>query len=128
MRVFNFGSINIDHVYRVGHIVAKGETVAGRSYRVSAGGKGANQSVALARAGVQVMHVGHVGREAGWVLEKLIAAGVNTSLVTVSDESPHPAAAPAVRASAAATATRGRRLTRSPPVPRRSAPPRGRCG
>jgi ribokinase len=54
MLVLNFGSLNIDHVYTVDHIAAPGETLVSSDYLVNAGGKGLNQSVALARAGVAV--------------------------------------------------------------------------
>ncbi|NLB60763.1 MAG: ribokinase, partial [Lentisphaerae bacterium] len=54
MRVLNFGSINIDHVYAVDHFVRPGETIASSAYQVFAGGKGFNQTVALARAGATV--------------------------------------------------------------------------
>lgn len=85
MRVFNFGSINIDHVYRVPHIVREGETIASANYRVFAGGKGANQSVALARAGATAMHVGQVGRDGTWVIDKLQSSGVDVSLIRAGD-------------------------------------------
>ena len=52
MRVLNFGSLNIDYVYQVDHFVQPGETMSAASLRISCGGKGLNQSVALARAGV----------------------------------------------------------------------------
>ena len=61
-RVLNFGSLNIDHVYRVGHFVRPGETLLANTYQVFAGGKGANQSAALALAGAQVSHGGLVQR------------------------------------------------------------------
>ena len=50
-RILNFGSLNIDYVYGVSHMVAPGETLAARDRSVYPGGKGLNQSVALARAG-----------------------------------------------------------------------------
>ena len=50
MQVLNFGSLNIDHVYTVDHFVAPGETLCSADYRINAGGKGLNQSIALARA------------------------------------------------------------------------------
>ncbi len=58
MQILNFGSLNIDHVYTVVHIVKPGETIAADAYNFFAGGKGANQSVAIARAGGKVVHVG----------------------------------------------------------------------
>lgn len=61
MKVLNFGSLNYDHVYSVPHIVAPGETVGSNRVEVFYGGKGLNQSVALARAGTRVFHAGFVG-------------------------------------------------------------------
>ena len=55
MRVLNFGSLNLDYVYNVDHFVRPGETLAASSRAVKAGGKGLNQSVALARAGVSLI-------------------------------------------------------------------------
>ncbi len=86
MRILNFGSLNIDYVHRVEHIVRPGETIAGASLDVFAGGKGANQSVALARAGADVAHAGRVGEDGRWILEKLRGAGVDVSLIEVDPE------------------------------------------
>jgi ribokinase len=84
-RVLNFGSLNIDYVYRVDHFVRPGETLDSLDYRVFQGGKGANQSVALARAGARVFHAGKVGPEGRWLVGKLKAAGVNTRHVLSGD-------------------------------------------
>ena len=54
MKVLNFGSLNIDYVYSVDHILREGETISSKKLEEFPGGKGLNQSVALARAGVQV--------------------------------------------------------------------------
>ena len=62
MKVLNFGSLNLDYVYRVDHFVQAGETLSALSQTVKAGGKGLNQSIALARAGATVYHAGCVGR------------------------------------------------------------------
>lgn len=85
MKVLNVGSLNVDHVYRVPHIVRPGETLAGTEYCRFAGGKGANQSVALARAGAEVFHVGQVGPESVWLRERLADEGVNVDQVRVAD-------------------------------------------
>ena len=45
------GSANLDFVVRANHIPAPGETVLGHTFKTFAGGKGANQAVACARAG-----------------------------------------------------------------------------
>ncbi|MFK8080407.1 MAG: ribokinase [Granulosicoccus sp.] len=90
MQVFNFGSINIDLVYRVPHLVAPGETLLSRSLETVLGGKGANQSVALARAGARVVHIGRLGQADSWAGDQLLQAGVDTSLVaTIEGPSGH---------------------------------------
>jgi len=79
-KVINYGSLNIDLVFRVGRIVAPGETIAAFGFERHAGGKGANQSVALARAGATVSHVGRVGADGGFLLAQLQQAGVDIAL------------------------------------------------
>ena len=63
MSVWCLGSINADHVYRVSTIPLPGETLAATSLTTGLGGKGANQSVAAARAGADVRFIGAVGPE-----------------------------------------------------------------
>ena len=67
MPILVFGSLNIDHVYEVEHLVRPGETLPSTEYRRFQGGKGANQSVALARAGADVFHAGRIGPEGLWL-------------------------------------------------------------
>jgi ribokinase len=86
MPILNFGSLNIDHVYRVDNFVQPGETKHAKSYTVNSGGKGLNQSIAAARAGGQVFHAGIAGKDGGFLVEMLQVAGVNTSLLLHSDE------------------------------------------
>ncbi|MBQ9393146.1 MAG: helix-turn-helix domain-containing protein [Oscillospiraceae bacterium] len=62
MAVLSFGSCNIDAVYEVDHFVRGGETQAVRTFRQFPGGKGLNQSVALARAGVKCFFAGCIGK------------------------------------------------------------------
>jgi ribokinase len=81
--VLNIGSINIDSVFRVHRIARPGETIASHSLSTFAGGKGANQSVALARAGVRVAHAGRIGEDGRWVLDLLAGQGVDVSRVHV---------------------------------------------
>jgi ribokinase len=85
MHVLNIGSINIDHVYRVKHFVRPGETLGSSHYHTFAGGKGFNQSVALARAGAHTFHAGKVGKHAEWLLEHLVMEGVDTKFVRRGD-------------------------------------------
>ncbi len=61
MKILNFGSCNIDSVYTLSHIVRPGETLSVDAFEQFVGGKGLNQSVALANAGVKVYHAGLIG-------------------------------------------------------------------
>lgn len=85
MTVFNLGSINIDHFYQVPHIPAPGETLAATAYSSGLGGKGLNQSVALARGGADVVHIGAVGPDGAPVLDQIKALGVDVSHITQVD-------------------------------------------
>lgn len=82
MAIHNLGSINIDHSYRLPHLPAPGETVASGQLVTGLGGKGANQSIAIARAGGRVHHIGRIGPEGGWTVDRLAADGVEVSHVT----------------------------------------------
>lgn len=76
MTVFNLGSINVDHIYRVAALPRPGETISALGHEVMLGGKGANQSVAVARAGRRVVHIGCVGKNEP-VVADLAALGVD---------------------------------------------------
>ncbi|MBQ8345504.1 MAG: ribokinase [Clostridia bacterium] len=85
MTILNFVSCNLDYVYSMDHIVVPGETQASEEMEVFAGGKGLNQSVALARAGAEVFHGGCIGED-GEMLRTLLAdSGVNVSLLRQID-------------------------------------------
>jgi ribokinase len=62
-RVVVIGSANTDLVVRVPNLPSPGETVTGRQFQIVAGGKGANQAVAAARAGARVTFVGNLGKD-----------------------------------------------------------------
>lgn len=85
MAIYNFGSINLDHLYQLDHFVRPGETMASESYQCLLGGKGANQSVALAKAGADVKHVGAIHQNDTQILEQLSDLGVNTDLIAKLD-------------------------------------------
>lgn len=63
MKVLNFGSLNYDHVYEMDHFTEPKETQSSKSYIRNFGGKGLNQSIALAKAGLDVYHAGKVGSD-----------------------------------------------------------------
>lgn len=78
MKILNFGSLNIDIVYKVDHMVRPGETISSLSRDVFAGGKGLNQSIAVAKAGGNIYHAGAVGIDDGdYLLETLGSNDVN---------------------------------------------------
>ncbi|MEL0636881.1 ribokinase [Marinomonas sp. TI.3.20] len=85
MTIYNVGSINLDHLYQVDHFVRPGETMASQNYQCLLGGKGANQSVALAKAGADVKHVGAIHHSDQAVLDQLASLGVNTDLIAKLD-------------------------------------------
>ena len=82
-KIINFGSINIDYVYRVPHLVKPGETLSSLDLVTGLGGKGANQSVAIARAGVSVAHVGRVFKGDRWAVALLASTGVDTDNIAL---------------------------------------------
>ena len=77
MKIINYGSINLDHVYQVDHIVQPGETLLAAEQNLFCGGKGLNQSIALAKAGAEIFHAGVVGEDGDILLDALRAAGVD---------------------------------------------------
>lgn len=85
MAILNLGSINVDHVYSVGALPQPGETIAAKSLHSGLGGKGANQSIAAAKAGAELRHLGAVGPDADWTLDALQDAGVDITLVARTD-------------------------------------------
>lgn len=86
MKILSFGSLNIDYVYSVPHFVKKGETLSAKELNVYTGGKGLNQSIALARAGVETYQAGTIGTDGMFLLEQLKEAGVKTDLVKILDD------------------------------------------
>lgn len=78
MAIWNLGSINADYVYSVDHIPAAGETLASTGRSVFLGGKGVNMSVAAARAGSRVHHIGAIGPDGKWTVGRLMEYGVDT--------------------------------------------------
>ena len=84
-RILNFGSLNLDQVYRVDAFVQPGETKSSLSLETHCGGKGLNQSVAAARAGAEVWHAGMIGCDGDMLYEKLRENGVNLSLTERAD-------------------------------------------
>ncbi len=85
MKLLVFGSLNIDDVYRLPHLVREGETLASTAYARSEGGKGFNQAVALAKAGQAVCFAGATGHDGLFLQEYLQELGVSTGDLSVLD-------------------------------------------
>lgn len=90
MKVLNFGSCNVDYVYQLDHIVVPGETESSIKMQLFAGGKGLNQSIAIARAGVKVYHAGAIGEDGNFLFQLLKENNVDVSfLQTVKEKTGH---------------------------------------
>ena len=88
MKVCNFGSLNFDKVYAMEHFVEPKETLASVGYMENFGGKGLNQSVALARAGACVFHGGKIGADGIELKEFLEKAGADCSFLRIDPDVP----------------------------------------
>ena len=90
MKILNFGSCNIDYVYSLEHIVNVGETETTHKLEVFPGGKGLNQSIAVAKAGAKIYHAGCVGYDGRMLTDILQCNRVDiTYLKTVDAKNGH---------------------------------------
>lgn len=81
MKILNYGSLNYDYVYTVPHIAAEGETISAEGMECHLGGKGLNQSIAIARAGSRVYQGGAAGSDGDRFFEFCAANGVSTEFI-----------------------------------------------
>ncbi|GAB6116701.1 MAG: ribokinase [Thermoanaerobacterium sp.] len=88
MKIVVIGSINRDYTAQVKKLPEKGETVIASSYKISIGGKGANQAVAAKRLGAQVYMIGAVGDSDGGrdIVKELESEGIDVSGVLFTEE------------------------------------------
>lgn len=86
MKILNFGSCNIDYVYSLDHIVGVGETETTYMLETFPGGKGLNQSIAVAKAGGEIFHAGCVGCDSDILTEILLKNSVNISYLSRTDK------------------------------------------
>lgn len=73
--------MNLDYVYNLDHIIQPGETEASTARNVFLGGKGMNQSMALAKAGADVYHGGLIGEDGQPFLDACAEFGVNSDYI-----------------------------------------------
>lgn len=85
-KILNIGSLNLDYVYQVAHFVRPGETISSIDRQTFCGGKGLNQTIALARAGADIWHAGAIGKQDGApLLQTLTQDGVHTEFLKEID-------------------------------------------
>lgn len=84
--IYNYGSINIDYIYHVPYFVRPGETLGCDEHSVGLGGKGANQSLSIARANGMVSHWGRVSLKDTWAVEELKSAGVDVCDIELTQQ------------------------------------------
>lgn len=84
-RALVFGSLNLDHVYAVDHIVTAGETLSSAGLRQSSGGKGLNQAIALAKAGADTSLAGRIGSDGEGLRDVCRQSGVSAEHIQVSE-------------------------------------------
>jgi len=84
------GSSNTDMIVKLDRIPKPGETVLGGEFSTAAGGKGANQAVAAARAGGKVTFIARVGDDVfgRQALKGFVADGIDTGHVITDPDAP----------------------------------------
>lgn len=86
MRILNFGSLNLDHIYRVKHLTGMTQSQVTGAPITIPGGKGLNESIALARAGSEVWHAGIIGEDGQMLVDALQKEGVHTEFIRVTTQ------------------------------------------
>ena len=89
-RIVVVGSSNTDMIVKLAHLPKPGETSAGGPFSTAAGGKGANQAVAAARAGAEVSLVARVGDDSfgEQAIAGFVGDGIDVSHVVRNPASP----------------------------------------
>ncbi len=89
-RIAVTGSLNMDLIMHTPRMPELGETILGGPFSQAEGGKGANQSVACARLGAEVVHIGRVGHDphGRHLVRKLSDEGIDTTGIRFTDELP----------------------------------------
>ena len=86
MDILNFGSLNIDYVYKVDNFLLPGETKSSLDFNKHCGGKGLNQSIAAAKAGNRVYHAGFLGSDGAMLKNALEENEVDLTYLKSIDE------------------------------------------
>lgn len=86
MKILNFGSLNIDNVYKVDKFLLPGETKSSLDFSKHSGGKGLNQSISAAKAGNEVYHAAFLGNDGQFLKDTLEQNGVNADYIKQHEE------------------------------------------
>jgi len=90
VKILCFGSLNVDYLYSVSHLVQPGETIRCKKLEVEPGGKGLNQAIAISKAGSYVYMAGAVSDSDNLVVEHCKNNGVNVDhIVSTPAETGH---------------------------------------
>ena len=81
MRIINFGSLNLDYTYTVDHIVRAGETRGYSGAKDFLAAVKLNQSIALARAGLEVHHAGMIGEDGEMLVDLCRKENIHTHYI-----------------------------------------------
>lgn len=89
-KIYVIGSSNTDMVVKSTKLPAPGETVIGEAFLMNAGGKGANQAVAAARLGGQVIMAARIGNDVfgKQAVSQFEKEKIETTFITVDEELP----------------------------------------
>jgi len=89
-RIIVIGSSNTDMVVKSKSLPGPGETIMGGTFFMNAGGKGANQAVAAARLGGDVLFVAKVGNDifGRQSIDGFKKENVNTDFVLIDEKNP----------------------------------------
>jgi len=90
MSIVVVGSSNTDMIIKVPHLPVPGETILGGEFTKAAGGKGANQAVAAARAGGIVTFIAKVGDDifAEGAINGFVKDNINVDFILRDKETP----------------------------------------
>lgn len=89
-KIFVIGSATMDMVVKGDKLPLPGETLLGGKFFMNAGGKGANQAVAVARLGGNLTFVANVGNDifGKQIIEGFQKENMNTGYVFIDDNNP----------------------------------------
>ena len=62
-----------------------GETISSHAYEYSVGGKGANQAIAIVRAGGTAQFYGTIGKDGIWMRDSMMNCGIDVNGILTSD-------------------------------------------